>query len=63
MMHLRAKSWVRNLGHELSGARPVRRQAKARLKQLSESLPRLKMLRRGADHRAALLWRTASCCS
>ena len=56
-VHLKAKSWVRNLGHELSGPKPIIKQAKARLKKLAERIPRLKMLRR-ATNKATMLWRT-----
>eukprot|EP00959_Pyramimonas_sp_CCMP1952_P297040 6214249-Pyramimonas_sp.AAC.1 len=57
-LHLKAKSCVRNPGHELSGPKPIRERAKARLKQLADRLPRLRMLRRGACNRVTALWRT-----
>ena len=53
------KKWVRNLGHDLHGVRPVRKLERQRLSIMAGKAKRLQMLRRTVGANVGQIWRTS----
>eukprot|EP00959_Pyramimonas_sp_CCMP1952_P417025 8737069-Pyramimonas_sp.AAC.1 len=58
MIGFHSKAHLRNLGHDLYGRRVIRKVEKARVAKLQGRRAKLRVLKKAAGPKVAMLWRT-----